>query len=178
MFRAAIHKSRSTYVLPIRNLRLTIYLKSCRDMASLSNMRDPNTLANYNFYRTTHTIVNLDIDFDKRSLSGNVILSLKSHNMIERPDLLLDTSHLDIGDVKLDGEKAEYELLARVEPYGSALRIKMKPDHAKEEIGLDVSHDTLCISHEGIAVSWFSLLAVKLVWLLKAMESGLEVPRK
>lgn len=139
MFRVALCKSRSTYIPPIWNLRVTVYLKPSRRMASLSNIRDPNTLANYNVYRTTHTIANLDIDFDKRCLSGNVVLNLKCHNPIERPDILLDTSHLDIGDVKLDGEKAEYELHARVEPYGSALRIKVTPDHAKEEISLDVS---------------------------------------
>ena len=96
-------------------------------------------MANYNCYRTTHIIANLDIDFDKRFLSGNVVLNLKCHNLVERPDILLDTSHLDIGDVKLDGEKTEYELLPRVEPYGSALRIKVKPDHAKEQISLNVS---------------------------------------
>ena len=150
MFRVALYRSRLIYILPIHSLRVTVTLKPCRSMASLSKMRDPNTLANYDSYRTTHTVTNFDIDFDKRCLSGNVILNLKCQNLVEKPDILLDTSHLDIGGVKLDGEKAEYELLARVEPYGSALRIKMKPDHVKEEVGLDVSCEPSFTSLEAI----------------------------
>lgn len=107
-------------------------------MASTSNVRDPNTLANYNCFLTSHVVANLDIDFDKRSLSGNVLLSLKCRDKSEKPDILLDTSYLDIEGVKLDGEKAEYELLARVEPYGSALKITMEPNHGKDDIDLDV----------------------------------------
>ena len=152
MFRVALYRSRSIDILPIHSLRVTVNFKPYRSMASSNNMRDPNTLANYDCYRTTHTVTNFDIDFDKRCLSGNVILSLKCQNLVEKPDILLDTSHLDIGGVKLDGEKAEYELLTRVEPYGSALRIKVKPDHAKEEIGLDVSCEPSFTSHEAIVV--------------------------
>lgn len=138
MLRSAFAKSRYLKVLSNQNLIISANSKPCRGMASTGNVRDPNTLANYKSFLTSHVVANLNIDFDKRSLSGNVVLSLKCCDESERPDIFLDTSHLDIEGVKLDGEKAEYELLARVEPYGSALKIKMKPDHTKDNVDLDV----------------------------------------
>ncbi|KAI9702515.1 MAG: hypothetical protein M1836_000995 [Candelina mexicana] len=87
--------------------------------------RDPNTLSNYNNFQTTHTIANLGIDFHKKRLVGNVILDLKSITDAETRDIVLDTSHLDVRDVKVDGNPQDWELLSRLEPYGSALRIRL-----------------------------------------------------
>jgi leukotriene-A4 hydrolase len=39
--------------------------------------RDPSTLSNYNAWRTKHITVNLEIDFTKKRLWGNVVLKLK-----------------------------------------------------------------------------------------------------
>ena len=101
-------------------------------------MRDPNTQSNYSSFLTTHTVANLDIDFEKKTLSGNVILHLKSLNNSDSPDILLDTSYLDVGGVLFNGKPAKWELESRVEPYGSALRIKLEPDFEKDDLQLDV----------------------------------------
>jgi len=39
--------------------------------------RDPSTLSNYNVWRTKHITANLEIDFTKKRLWGNVVLKLK-----------------------------------------------------------------------------------------------------
>ena len=108
-------------------------------MTATIQARDPNTLSNYSCFRTTHTVANFDIDFERKNLSGNVILKLKCLNKIDRPDIvLLDTSYLDIECVQVDGSPAEYELKSRVEPYGSALSIKSGPGSDKDHLELDV----------------------------------------
>jgi hypothetical protein len=40
--------------------------------------RDPNTLSNYDEVRTRHVVANLEIDFERKILHGNVLLTLKS----------------------------------------------------------------------------------------------------
>jgi leukotriene-A4 hydrolase len=39
--------------------------------------RDPNTLSNYHNYVTRHTSVDFEIDFEKKRLVGEVVLSLE-----------------------------------------------------------------------------------------------------
>lgn len=107
-------------------------------MTATIQARDPNTLSNYSYFLTTHTVANFDIDFQNKNLSGNVFLSLKRLNKAEHLDIVLDTSYLDIERVQLDGSPAEYELQSRVEPYGSALRIKSGSGFDQEDVELDV----------------------------------------
>lgn len=40
--------------------------------------RDPNTQSNYHEVLTTHVVANLEVDFEKKRLWGNVVLRLKS----------------------------------------------------------------------------------------------------
>lgn len=87
--------------------------------------RDPNTLSNYNHWVTTHTTANFEILFEEQRLSGNVILTLKSISNSETKEIVLDTSYLDISEVKVNGSLAKWELLSRMEPYGSALKIHL-----------------------------------------------------
>jgi leukotriene-A4 hydrolase len=47
-----------------------------RAARSIHQPRDPNTLSNYNAWRTKHTVANFDIDFDAKRLKGNVRLIL------------------------------------------------------------------------------------------------------
>ncbi|KAL8796372.1 MAG: hypothetical protein Q9195_001279 [Heterodermia aff. obscurata] len=108
-------------------------------MTATIQARDPNTLSNYSHFLTTHTVANLDIDFEKKILSGNVVLNLKCLNKTENPDIiLLDTSWLDIEGVQVNGSPAEYDLQSRIEPYGSALSIKCGSGSDKEDVELDV----------------------------------------
>lgn len=85
--------------------------------------RDPNTLSNYNNWLTAHTTANFEILFEEQRLSGNVVLTLKSITNAESKEIILDTSYLDISEIKVNGNSAKWELLSRIEPYGSALKI-------------------------------------------------------
>ncbi|KAE8151501.1 leukotriene A-4 hydrolase [Aspergillus avenaceus] len=87
--------------------------------------RDPNTLSNYNNWVSTHIVANFDIIFEQKKLVGNVIHKLKSVTDAESTEILLDTSHVDIGDVQVNGQSSPWELLPPLEPYGAALRIKL-----------------------------------------------------
>lgn len=104
----------------------------------MASIRDPNTRSNYSSFLTAHIVANLDIDFGKRILSGNVILHLKRLEKTDRPDILLDTSYLDVDGVLFNGKPAKWELESRVEPYGSALRIKHEPEFEKDDLELEV----------------------------------------
>lgn len=93
---------------------------------------DPSSQTNIRFLVASHTIVNLTIDFSSRTLHGNVIhkfvpaADCKADKHQQQPDyLILDTSYLDISYVRVGGQEATWELLPRVEPLGSALRIQL-----------------------------------------------------
>lgn len=84
--------------------------------------KDPNSLSNHLVYTTTHTNISLVLSFPTSSLSGEVELTLKAlEDTLE--DVVLDTSYLDVKEVKVDGETAKFSPAERTEPYGSALTI-------------------------------------------------------
>ncbi|OQO05579.1 hypothetical protein B0A48_09349 [Cryoendolithus antarcticus] len=86
--------------------------------------RDPNTLSNYDAWRTTYTTANFNIDFDQKRLWGIVILNLKK--LAGHDQVVLDTSHLSVSSVRVDDADAEWDLATkRTEPYGSALTITL-----------------------------------------------------
>lgn len=97
-----------------------------RTMASITNPRDPNTLSNYNNWRSTHITANFDILFDQKKLVGSVIHQLKSTTDAESQEIILDTSHLDIGGVKVDGQPSEWELMSSLDPFGTPLKISLE----------------------------------------------------
>src|SRR5204863_1771087 len=79
-------------------------LSITRRMAATINMpRDPNTLSNYNSWKTKHIQTEFTIDFDSQKLIGNVTLNLESIAGAESDEIVLDTSYLDIKDISLDG---------------------------------------------------------------------------
>jgi leukotriene-A4 hydrolase len=45
--------------------------------ASIHAPRDPNTLSNYNAWRTRHTLADLEVDFDAKNLTGTIHLELE-----------------------------------------------------------------------------------------------------
>ncbi|KAF4552960.1 Leucine aminopeptidase 2 [Elsinoe fawcettii] len=91
---------------------------------SIHQPRDPNTLSNYNAWRTEHVTADLDIDFDGKKVAGKVTLDLKRlHNSADK--IILDTSFLDIGEVSVNGSNAKWDLASRYEPYGSPLTINV-----------------------------------------------------
>ncbi|GME38569.1 Peptidase M1 alanine aminopeptidase/leukotriene A4 hydrolase [Neofusicoccum parvum] len=121
---------------------------------SVNAPRDPNTLSNYHNFITTHTTANLEIDFEKRRLWGNVVLLLKSLTDKEAEEVILDTSYLDVKDVKVDGESAKWDLAARSEPYGSPLLIKLGKGVEKDkQIAIDISLST---TEQCTALQWMT----------------------
>ncbi|KAF2835226.1 putative leukotriene A-4 hydrolase like protein [Patellaria atrata CBS 101060] len=95
--------------------------------------RDPNTLSNYHNFVTTHVTANLEIDFNKKILTGSVFLTLKSVTHSETDEIKLDTSYLEIKDVKVEGKSSEWKIAPRLEPYGSALSIKLDQGVEKDK---------------------------------------------
>lgn len=63
-----------------------------RMAASIHQPRDPNTLSNYNAWRTKHTTANFEIDFDAKRLKGSVELHLERLAKEERT-IVLDTRY-------------------------------------------------------------------------------------
>ncbi|KAJ5674878.1 uncharacterized protein N7477_004812 [Penicillium maclennaniae] len=92
-------------------------------MAVVTNPRDPNTLSNYNNWRSTHITANFDILFDQKKLVGNVVHRFKSTTDAESREIILDTSYLDIGSVKVNGQPSKWELMSSLAPFGTPLRI-------------------------------------------------------
>lgn len=87
--------------------------------------RDPNTFANYDKFRTTHTTANFEIEFEQQRLVGNVIHQLKSMTNAESKEIVLDSSFVDVDEIKIDGKKASFEVLPRSEPFGSAVKVTL-----------------------------------------------------
>jgi leukotriene-A4 hydrolase len=87
--------------------------------------RDPNTLSNYTAWVSRHITANFEILFDQKKLVGNVTHQLQSMTNAESKEIILDSSYLDIIEIKVDGQQSKWELLPRVEPYGSALNIQL-----------------------------------------------------
>ncbi|KAN0071960.1 Peptidase family M1 domain containing protein [Elaphomyces granulatus] len=101
-------------------------------MAGPRPIRDSSTLSNYTTWMSSHTLV------------GNVIHQLKSNTNGQSREIILDTSYLDIRDIKVEGGKPlNWEFLPRIEPYGSALKIKLENSvEFGKEIQIDISVKT------------------------------------
>lgn len=90
----------------------------------MAPVRDPNTLSNHLVFQTTHTDVVLALSFATSSLAGEVTLTMKAlEDTLE--DVVLDTSHLDVQAVEVDGMVTNLKLAERMEPYGSALTVEV-----------------------------------------------------
>ena len=121
--------------------------KSCRNTSRMTARTpepntvltdDPNTLSNYEQFRLYHTVVNFNIDFSKSQLAGNVSLTFQVRRAARSSTVVLDTSYLDILEVKCRGLSPKWELSPRVEPYGSALNIETGSVNQGQVIVLDV----------------------------------------
>lgn len=107
------------------------YTPSVRRMAAAVNLRDPNTLSNYNDWRSAHITANFDILFEQKKLVGNVVHQLKSTTDAESREIILDTCFLDVEDVKVDGQPCKWELLAPLKPLGTPLKISLDKGMAR-----------------------------------------------
>ena len=109
----------------------------------INTPRDPNTLSNYNNWRILHTSTDFDILFNEQKLKGSVTHSLESITDGESDAIFLDSNHVRIHSVKADGKAAEWELLQRVEPYGTPLKVKLgRRLKLKEKIEVQIDLET------------------------------------
>ncbi|KAJ5387256.1 hypothetical protein N7509_009797 [Penicillium cosmopolitanum] len=114
-----------------------------RMATTVTNPRDPNTLSNYNNWRSAHITANFEILFDQKKLVGNVVHKFRSTTEAQSKEIILDTSHLDIGEVKVDGQASKWELLAPLEPFGTPLKISLeKGVQLNETIEVDIAVKT------------------------------------
>ncbi|KAF2725755.1 leukotriene A-4 hydrol [Polychaeton citri CBS 116435] len=123
---------------------------------SINQPKDPNTLSNYNAWRTSNTVANLTVDFGTKRLKGSVELTLQKLTRDERK-IILDTSFLSIAGVRVGGRKAPWSLAdSRTEPYGSPLMITVPEDSDEEQsselkVEIDIATTDKCT-----ALQWFS----------------------
>lgn len=121
--------------------------------ASIHQPRDPNTLSNYNAWKTKHTTANFEIDFEAKKLKGSVELTLKKLADHE-PKIVLDTSFLNISSVHVDGHKAEFSVNeSRIEPYGSPLTIRVDNAATKHEVKVKIHVET---TKDCTALQWLT----------------------
>jgi leukotriene-A4 hydrolase len=143
----AVGRAFATRIFPMVTIR--------RTMATFTVPRDPNTLSNYNNWKTKHTIADLAIDFKKQRLHGTVTLELESITDKESEEIVLDTSFLDVQKISVNGAKNEgFKIKERLEPYGSPLSIPVPGGAAKGstvtvEIGLSTTDKCT-------ALQWFT----------------------
>ncbi|KAL3442134.1 leukotriene A-4 hydrolase [Aspergillus insuetus] len=124
-------------------------------MTTLINTpRDPNTLSNYNNFRCTHTEANFEILFDQKRLVGNVVHKLKSITNAESKEIILDSSHVSIDEVQVNGSPADWELLPPFGPLGTALKIKLdQPVKLDELVDVKISVQT---TEKCTALQWLT----------------------
>ncbi|KAF1813311.1 leukotriene A-4 hydrolase [Eremomyces bilateralis CBS 781.70] len=116
-----------------------------------SAVRDPNTLSNYDEFVTRHITANLEVDFEGRRLSGDVVLRMRSVTG-EGDRVVLDTSYVDIKGISIGGKKASWDIAPRVEPYGRPLAILLG-DAVQKDQEFEVSI-SLSTTPECSALQW------------------------
>jgi len=118
--------------------------------------RDPSTLSNYNAWRTQHITANLEIDFAKKRLWGDVILKIKklAGAGADSGKVVLDSSYLDIQTVKVDGKVAKYDVAKRLAALGSPLAIDISsPPEDNQVIDIQIALST---TENCTALQWLS----------------------
>lgn len=80
------------------------------------------------------------VNFAEKVVLGTVLFRLTA--LEPASQITLDTSFLDISDAKLDGKPAEFTVLPRSEPLGSALVIRSSEIAKNQQIELQVSFAT------------------------------------
>jgi leukotriene-A4 hydrolase len=99
--------------------------------------RDPNTLSNYNEWRTKHTVADFIVDFDHQKLDGYVQLQLESLTDAASKKIVLDSSFVHVEAVAVDEQplsSSEWTLAPRSEPFGSPLTINLSQGRKKGDV--------------------------------------------
>jgi len=113
---------------------------------------DPNSYSRPDQVKTTHVHLELEIDFEKKVLTGHAVLTLEKIDTQART-VVLDGRKLVIHDITeaATGEVLEYEY-GSPSGYGEKLEVKLPPSSSKE-IRIKVAYTT---SPESSALQWLS----------------------
>lgn len=129
-----------------------------------AKMRDPNTLSNYDAWRTKHTTTNFRVDFAGKRLHGSVILELESQTDKASKEIILDSSYLTIDSIKVNSASSQWEVRDRDGANGSPVHIAV-PDGANKgdivRLEIDVATTDKCTA---------------LQWLTPAQTSNKKAP--
>ncbi|RMY92572.1 hypothetical protein D0862_09437 [Hortaea werneckii] len=120
--------------------------------ANIHQPRDPNTLSNYNAFRTKHTEADFEIDFNAKRLKGIVHLTLEKLAK-DASKVILDSSYLEVSSVKAGSRELKYDLsTSRIEPYGSPLTIAV-PEADSNDLKLSIEVST---TKDCTALQWLT----------------------
>jgi len=129
-----------------------------RSFATVNNMapttRDPSTRSNYGAWRTKHTTVNFDVDFDAKRLRGSVILQLESQTDRQSNEVILDSRFVHVSTVLVNEAESKWELKDHSEPLGAPLHVSVPNGAAKGEI-IDLAID-LETTDKCTALQWLT----------------------
>ncbi|RLV94466.1 Leukotriene A-4 hydrolase [Spathaspora sp. JA1] len=116
---------------------------------SRSHELDPCTQSNYTQFQIKHTNLTLEVDFEKKVLTGTVEYDLINKNKSD--SVILDTASLDILEVKVNSKATPFELAPAVPIYGSALSIAIPPTTDNVKIEIDFRTTSKCTAIQFIA---------------------------
>lgn len=121
---------------------------------NMAATRDPSTRSNYGAWRTKHTTVNFDLDFDAKCLRGSVILQLESQTNRESNEVILDSRFVNVSGVLANETKSKWELKPHSEPLGAPLHVSVPDGAAKGDI-IDLAID-LETTDKCTALQWLT----------------------
>lgn len=133
-------------------------------IARMAPVRDPNTLSNYNEWRTKHTTANLTVDFGAKCLRGSVVLELESQTDRASSEIVLDSSYLSLSSIKLDSAPSQWEVKPRTGPNGSPVHVSVPngaPKGAVVKLEIELATTDKCTA---------------LQWLTPAQTSNKKAP--
>jgi leukotriene-A4 hydrolase len=115
---------------------------------------DPSTSSNYDKWLARHTTATFQVDFDAKRLVGSVLIELESLTDRQSKEIILDSSYVDVQDVKLNATSPKWEVKPRSEPNGSPLHVSV-PDGAPkgEQVKLEVQ---LATTEQCTALQWLT----------------------
>jgi len=97
-------------------------------------VRDPNTLSNYDAWRTRHTTANLKIEFEDKRLRGSVVLELESQTDKGSKEIILDSSYLAVSSIKLNSVPSAWEIRDRIGANGSPVHVVVPEGVARGDV--------------------------------------------
>lgn len=108
----------------------------------LSNSRDPCTASSYTEFAVKHAQLHFDICFDLKSILGSVTYQLQC--LHSTPTLVLDTSHLNISTVTVNGSESPFTIGEQVMPFGAPLEIQLDSNSDTIEVTIAFSTTDKC----------------------------------